>query len=191
MSARAYPLPQPKSGQDPRFTFGLALDIAKRIEAAGYPPVSGTDFVELQLALFRFLYQPEVLGAAGVAATRTEMEQERAALAEEHPTSQPATSDRGHGQDDARHALPPIGDGTAPRCGAAGPTVLFAHDVTCRGCLDLLAEESCRRCHVPFDPADTRFDGHDRWRGTPWCGERIDNCYEGDAGHRCVICEES
>lgn len=57
MNARVYPLPQPESGEDPRFCFGLAYDVAKVLEAYGYPPVtSSTDFVDLMQALFVFIY---------------------------------------------------------------------------------------------------------------------------------------
>jgi len=52
-----YPLPTPPT--DPRFTFGLTYDIAKVIEAAGYPPVRGADIIELQQALYRFLYSED------------------------------------------------------------------------------------------------------------------------------------
>lgn len=47
----------------------------------------------------------------------------------------------------------------------------------------------CGRCRRPFDPADTRFDGHARHRETPWCRRCIDNCHEGSAEHVCVICD--
>lgn len=54
-SAAAYPLPAPVA--DPRFTFGLVADAAKVLEAHGYPPITfGTDLVNLQQALFRFLH---------------------------------------------------------------------------------------------------------------------------------------
>ena len=52
---RAYPLPPAE--EDPRFTIGLTLDVAKMLEAHGYPPVrAGLDLVELQQALYGFLY---------------------------------------------------------------------------------------------------------------------------------------
>ncbi|MFJ9842040.1 hypothetical protein ACIRYZ_16490 [Kitasatospora sp. NPDC101155] len=54
-----YPLPAPDD--DPRFTFGLVLDVAKALEAHGYPPVaSGPDLLNLRQALFRFLYSQDV-----------------------------------------------------------------------------------------------------------------------------------
>jgi len=53
---RNFPLPRPED--DPRFTFGLTHDIARRLIAQGYPELTGVDFVELQLALFGFLYAP-------------------------------------------------------------------------------------------------------------------------------------
>jgi hypothetical protein len=60
VSTRTYPLPSP-GDEDPRFTFGLTSDIGRLLEAAGYPPITGADHVQLQLALFRFLYAPEAV----------------------------------------------------------------------------------------------------------------------------------
>jgi len=58
MTDRFYPMPAPDD--DPRFSFGLLYDAAKMLEAHGYPMPTGDDLVELQLALFRFLYaEPE------------------------------------------------------------------------------------------------------------------------------------
>lgn len=52
---RNYPLP--RTAEDPRFSFGLAFDVARVIEQHGYPPIeAGLDLVELQQALFAFLY---------------------------------------------------------------------------------------------------------------------------------------
>lgn len=52
---RAYPLPAPTD--DNRFTFGLILDVADVLHRHGYPKItSGDDFVELQQAVWRFLY---------------------------------------------------------------------------------------------------------------------------------------
>ena len=52
---RAYP--RPATDDDPRFNFGLLHDVAKVLEAHGYPPLrSGRDLVELQQALYRFIY---------------------------------------------------------------------------------------------------------------------------------------
>lgn len=58
---RAYPLPaQP---DDPRFSFGLVLDVANVLAIHGYPkPTSGRDLVELQQALFRFIYGTKEAG---------------------------------------------------------------------------------------------------------------------------------
>lgn len=47
----------------------------------------------------------------------------------------------------------------------------------------------CGRCRRPFDPTDTRFDGHDRHKDTPWCRSCVDTCHEGSAEHSCVICD--
>ena len=52
-----YPVPRPST--DPRFTYGLALDVAAVLHAHGFPPVTfGGDLVELQMTLFGFLYAP-------------------------------------------------------------------------------------------------------------------------------------
>ena len=54
--ARQYPI-RPRPAEDSRFTLGLALDVAKVLKEHGYPAVtSGRDFLELQQALFGFLY---------------------------------------------------------------------------------------------------------------------------------------
>jgi hypothetical protein len=51
----AFPLSP--TNDDPRFTLGLALDVAEAIQGFGYPPItSGADLVRLQSALFSFLY---------------------------------------------------------------------------------------------------------------------------------------
>lgn len=55
MSARAYPLPRPEN-DDPRFTVGLHLDVAKVLQEHGFPKPSGVDLVDLGQALFHFLY---------------------------------------------------------------------------------------------------------------------------------------
>jgi hypothetical protein len=53
---RAYPI-RPQSDADPRFIFGLTHDVANVLKDHGYPPIShGLDFVDLQQALFKFLY---------------------------------------------------------------------------------------------------------------------------------------
>jgi hypothetical protein len=54
---------------------------------------------------------------------------------------------------------------------------------------DERAKNLCARCHQPFDPTDTRFDGHARHADTPWCRQCINNCHEGSAEHVCIICE--
>jgi hypothetical protein len=54
----AYPLARPASGDDARFTLGLALDVADVLARRGYPPMrSGADLVRLQSALFTLIYQ--------------------------------------------------------------------------------------------------------------------------------------
>jgi hypothetical protein len=54
--AAAYPLPRPD--HDPRFTYGLVFDIAVVLATHGYPRPAHTDYADLMLALFRFIYQP-------------------------------------------------------------------------------------------------------------------------------------
>lgn len=52
---RKYPLPA--TDEDARFTFGLVLDVRDVLTAHGYPQITaGSDFVDLQQTLFRFLY---------------------------------------------------------------------------------------------------------------------------------------
>lgn len=56
MTERAYPI-QPRPDDDPRFTIGLTADVIKVLEEHGYPPVkNGLDILDLQQALYRFLY---------------------------------------------------------------------------------------------------------------------------------------
>lgn len=57
-TAQNYPVARPESGDDPRFTFGLIMAVADVLTRHGYPPVTGMDHVDLQQALFRFLYGP-------------------------------------------------------------------------------------------------------------------------------------
>jgi uncharacterized protein DUF6284 len=66
--ARRYPLPPPAAaGEDPRFSFGLLVDVAKVLEQHAYPRVTaGRDLLELQMALFRYLYAAEQSGADAV-----------------------------------------------------------------------------------------------------------------------------
>jgi hypothetical protein len=53
-----YPIPRPASGDDPRFCYGLALDIGKVLVQFGYPPLAaGRDVRRLHEALFSFIYQ--------------------------------------------------------------------------------------------------------------------------------------
>ena len=51
-----YPLPRPDD--DPRFTLGLAVDLRDVLTEHGYPDMTGMDIVNLQQALFGFLYEP-------------------------------------------------------------------------------------------------------------------------------------
>lgn len=52
---RVYPLDPPEN--DPRFTLGLTLDVREVLQKQGYPELGPLDIVELQQALFRFLYR--------------------------------------------------------------------------------------------------------------------------------------
>lgn len=59
--ARAYPVPDP-GGSDPRFTHGLLGELAELLQRHGYADVhtmQGQDWVDLQQALYRFLYGGE------------------------------------------------------------------------------------------------------------------------------------
>lgn len=62
MTDRTYPLPRPVD--DPRFNVGLLADVEEVLVAAGYPPLTGMDHLELQSVLFRFLYAPLESGEA-------------------------------------------------------------------------------------------------------------------------------
>ncbi|MEV7178266.1 hypothetical protein [Kitasatospora sp. NPDC093679] len=54
-----YPLPAPDD--DSRFSLGLVLDLAAVLAEHGYPPItSGADLLNLQQALFGFLYTLDV-----------------------------------------------------------------------------------------------------------------------------------
>jgi hypothetical protein len=59
MSTRTvYPISRPEHGNDPRFSVGLALDVAAVLARHGYPPVTtSTDLFRLQQALFTLIYQ--------------------------------------------------------------------------------------------------------------------------------------
>jgi hypothetical protein len=70
-SVRTYPLPRP--ADDRRFTLGLTLEVAAVLERHGYPAVSeGLDFVQLQQALFGFLYAADKPVADGPQPTQPE-----------------------------------------------------------------------------------------------------------------------
>ena len=61
---RTYPLVL--TDADHRFTFGLVHDVGEVLAGHGYPPlVAGGDLVELQQALFRFLYRTGDAGVSG------------------------------------------------------------------------------------------------------------------------------
>ena len=58
MSTHAYPIGRPEHGTDPRFSVGLALDVAAVLTRHGYPPIdTGADLLRLQQALFTLIYQ--------------------------------------------------------------------------------------------------------------------------------------
>lgn len=57
---RSYPIPEPNA--DPRFTFVLTLDVAEVLERHGYPPITSgniEDLIELQQAMYRYIYRGE------------------------------------------------------------------------------------------------------------------------------------
>jgi hypothetical protein len=58
MTGRVFPLPQPESGEDSRFTVGLITEVLDVLAAHGYPvdPRSGGDYLEMRQALSGFLY---------------------------------------------------------------------------------------------------------------------------------------
>jgi hypothetical protein len=54
-----YPISRP-TGNDNRFTIGLAIDVAAVLHRLGYPPITtGVDLVRLQTALFNLIYHQE------------------------------------------------------------------------------------------------------------------------------------
>lgn len=58
MTGDQYPIPRPDD--DPRLTFGLVYEVGKVLAAHGYPPIeTGADHVQLQQALFGFIYASE------------------------------------------------------------------------------------------------------------------------------------
>jgi hypothetical protein len=55
-----YPISRPTTGNDNRFTIGLAIDVAAVLHRHGYPPITaGVDLVRLQTALFNLIYHQE------------------------------------------------------------------------------------------------------------------------------------
>jgi hypothetical protein len=56
-SSGAYPLPAPVD--DLRFTHGLASDIAETLQQHGFPRLTGSDRVNLMIALHQFIYAPQ------------------------------------------------------------------------------------------------------------------------------------
>jgi hypothetical protein len=56
-TAAVYPLSRPAGGGDPRFTVGLALDVAAVLTRHGYPtPAGGADLAHWQQILFTGIY---------------------------------------------------------------------------------------------------------------------------------------
>jgi hypothetical protein len=59
MAAGNYPAPRPPEGEvDPRFTRLIMLRVADALQEEGFPVPIGTDWVDLQQALFTFIYGP-------------------------------------------------------------------------------------------------------------------------------------
>ncbi len=54
---RNYPVP--REGHDLRWSFSVTNAVAKVLEDRGYPEFTGLDRIELNTALFRFLYERE------------------------------------------------------------------------------------------------------------------------------------
>ena len=52
----SYPI-HPTPETDPRFTLGLVVDVAAVLERHGYPRPEGTDWADLEVALYRFFYK--------------------------------------------------------------------------------------------------------------------------------------
>jgi hypothetical protein len=47
----------------------------------------------------------------------------------------------------------------------------------------------CGQCRRPFDPTDTRWDGHAQHRSTGFCRSCTDHCQSSEiADHRCNVC---
>ena len=58
MNTPVYPIARPECGDDPRFTIGLAIDVAAVLHQWGYPRITTRhDLVRLQQALFTCIYQ--------------------------------------------------------------------------------------------------------------------------------------
>jgi hypothetical protein len=50
-------------------------------------------------------------------------------------------------------------------------------------------QAKCAKCQHPFDPSDTRFDGHGQHAQTPFCRRCVDRCHDTEiADHRCAVC---
>jgi len=58
-TARNYPVTLELTEDDPRFTMGLTFEVSEVLKRNGYPQPEALDFIDLQQALFRFLYQKE------------------------------------------------------------------------------------------------------------------------------------
>jgi hypothetical protein len=58
--SQIYPLGQPESGMDRRFTLGVVMAVAEVLAKHGFPDIvtagSGADALNLEAALFRFIY---------------------------------------------------------------------------------------------------------------------------------------
>ena len=54
--------PETRPDDDKRFTFGLTYDVVQVLVDHGYPMANGHEFVDVQMALFRVLYEETALG---------------------------------------------------------------------------------------------------------------------------------
>lgn len=58
MTGGTYPVPHPGT-DDPRFTFGLGIDVADVLVRHGYPPPDEAAQLRLMQTLFQFIYREQ------------------------------------------------------------------------------------------------------------------------------------
>ncbi|MFI1165600.1 hypothetical protein ACH4UM_18790 [Streptomyces sp. NPDC020801] len=137
-----------------------AIDRRTGVEQPAAEPAD--DFTEARAAFFHIGHTPSLQGLR----------------AELHIEGQPPLVGRYAGAEMGR--LPNHDDVLSIR-----PQLLFRYAAE-DGQEEAKARGECRR---PFDPADTRFDGHARHAATPFCRCCVDVCHEStDAFHVCAVC---